>query len=762
MAEPVRPPSSARRLRALFSPDPGSTATGKTCTDPDRCRALRGPARARRPSPGRRARWAGLGLLAACAAAVAEDTVVISGKTGADASVAGFGPQAVARSPFQASAFGATTLADNGVQGLAGLTRLSANTSDAYNAEGYWPGLSVRGFALDNRFNYRRDELPINAETAIALDNKERVELLAGTSGLQAGTSAPGGLVDLVVKRPTLSLQQARLAWRGAGSVLAAMDWSQRLGSSQQFGLRVNAAAEQLDPMVRDSRGRRQLLAAAVDLHLPEGGLLEAEVEHSRQRQPSVAGFSLLGDEVPDAGRIDRRLNLNRQPWSGPVEMRSRTASLRWQQPLSGTLRLHVHAMQQQLDSDDRTAFPYGVYGTDYGCPLWCDRFAPDGSFSYWEYLSLDERRRSRALDIGVRGQARLGAGGPLVHGTLGVLRSSYRARLQDQVFDLAGTGRIDGSLDTPASPGYTDANTQRDEHSTEPYVRGQVALTPGMTLWAGLRHVRLDRASERTSPADDGLRATRYRQHAASPWLALSVDLGRQTMAYASWGRGLESDVAPNRSRYTNAGQALPALASRQFEAGIRHDQAEVPWSLALFDIQRPQSADIGDCDVARSCTRQPDGHARHRGAEAQLGLRHGAWHWQGSAMWLRARRTGSVTPGIEGTRPVNVPATSLRSSLTWRAPRHTALELTGSLVAEGDRLIVPGDRNLRLPGWVRSDLALRWQVPQGSAIWTWRAGVDNVFDRKAWKESPYQFGHVYLYPLAVRTWRASVDVVY
>ena len=60
----------------------------------------------------------------------------------------------------------------------------------------------MRGFVLDNRFNFRRDGLPINAETSIPLDNKERIEILKGTSGIQAGTSAPGGLVNYVVKRP--------------------------------------------------------------------------------------------------------------------------------------------------------------------------------------------------------------------------------------------------------------------------------------------------------------------------------------------------------------------------------------------------------------------------------------------------------------------------------------------------------------------------------------------------------------------------------
>jgi len=124
----------------------------------------------------------------------------------------------------------------------------------------------VRGFVIDNRFNYRRDGLPINAETRIALDNKDRVEILKGTSGLQAGTSAPGGLVNFVVKRPTdLASRSAFLGWQQNGSLTGAVDISHRFGASDAFGLRLNAAAERLDPPVRDAKGNRHLLALAGD-----------------------------------------------------------------------------------------------------------------------------------------------------------------------------------------------------------------------------------------------------------------------------------------------------------------------------------------------------------------------------------------------------------------------------------------------------------------------------------------------------------------
>ena len=39
-----------------------------------------------------------------------------------------------------------------------------------------------------------------------------------------------------------------------------------------------------------------------------------------------------------------------------------------------------------------------------------------------------------------------------------------------------------------------------------------------------------------------------------------------------------------------------------------------------------------------------------------------------------------------------------------------------------------------------------------------SWTLGVDNVFDRRFWRESPYQFGHIYLYQGAPRTVRIAL----
>lgn len=669
--------------------------------------------------------------------------------------VGGFGETPVAKLPLQAQVISAERLRDLGVDALSGLTLLDASVGDAYNSQGYVSYLKVRGYDLDNRFNYRRDGLPINAETALALGNKSSVELLKGTSGMQAGTSAPGGLVNLVVKRPNGNFTTLGLEFSERGTVEASVDLSRRFGTDQAFGLRLNASGASLRPELRDAKGDRQLLALAGDWRATPDTLVEAEFEWNRQSQPSQPGFSLLGNSLPSARQIDPRINLNNQPWTQPVVFDNQHASLRLTQRLNADWKAQAHLGLQRLKTDDRLAYPFGC--SESAEVYWADRYCPNGNFDVYDFRSENERRNTDALDLSLSGRFSTGA---LRHElSTGLLLSRFETRGQTRRNDGPGTGNINGRLVASGLPAGTDEMTLRDERSTEFYLRDAVQLDawlPGLKAWAGLRHTRLQRESVQT----DGSRATDYAQSFSTPWLGLSQALSPELMVYASWGQGIESEVVPNRSRYQRPGQALPALKSRQLELGLKSGSSTVDWGLAFFDIKRPQWRDFGDCDsTPLSCERRADGIARHRGLEAQADLK-----WQGggllaSAMKLQARQRGSEIASLNGLKPANVPETTLKLQGRQQIAALPGLQLQLGLVYEGERAVLP-DNSLRIPGWTRLDAGARYeQALAGGQLLTWRLGVDNLADRRAWKESPYQYGHVYLYPLAPRTFRVSVE---
>ncbi len=662
------------------------------------------------------------------------------------ADVTGFGDVPLKEVPISATVIDRRQVEASGARRLADLTQFDASVSDAYNAPGYWDFVSIRGFTLDNRFNFRREGLPISAETTIPLDNKERIEILKGTSGIQSGTSAPGGLVNYAVKRPTeKDLREVRLEAASRSSLLAAVDLGGRFGTDRALGYRLNVAQERLRPLVHNLDGQRSVVALATDWRISRDSVLEGELEWSHKSQASQVGLSMLGSKLPPP--MDPRLNLNNQPWVQPSIFDAITGTLRFSQALGRDWRWSAQAGTQHLASDDFTAFPFGC-STEGNF----DRYCSDGTFDYYDFRSANEKRRLNAASLNLKGKLVSGA---ITHDlSFGLLTSKVRNRFQDQAFNLVGLGNIQGTALVPADPALTIPSTNRDERSVELSAQDAIRWGEQFTTWLGVRHTRLRRESVLT----DGSTGTSYQQNLTTPWLAASYKIDPETTAYASWGQGIESQVVPNNSAlYTNPGVALPALKSRQFEIGIKGGTAPLAWQLAWFDIKRP-ATNIDFCNRTFSlCTGQFDGRAVHRGLEASTQWTQGSWRLGAGATVLDAKRQGTeLEPAANGKRPPNVPNVVLRAQAGWKLASVPGLELQGQLSHEGRRAVL-ADESVMLPAWTRFDAALRYETKLGGTATSWSLGVDNLANKRYWRESPYQFGHVYLYPGAARTFRVS-----
>ena len=694
---------------------------------------------------------AALLFAAACSAHAQQQSAlpeitVSEGTAAPQADVSGFGDVPLRELPISATVIDSQQLQARGARRLADLTQFDASVTDAYNSAGYWDYLTVRGFVLDNRFNYRREGLPISAETSIPLDNKERIEILRGTSGIQAGTSAPGGLVNYVVKRPTdQDLRTVRIETTSRGSLLGAIDLGGRFGENRQFGYRINVASENLKPLTHNLDGNRNLFSLAADWRITRDSVLEFEIEQSRKTQPSQNGYSLLGSVLP--APVDPRINLNNQPWSQPSVFKALTGTVRFSQALNADWRWSAQIGQQRLKSDDRLAYAFGC-----GAEGNYDRYCSDGTFDFYDFRSDNERRTLTAGSINLKGNVTTGS----VRHELGfgLLQSRVRNRFDNQAYNYAGTGNIWGTAIVPPAPDATTPQTNRDERSTEFSVQDAIRWNDRFTTWLGARHTRLDRSSI----GNDGSNPTGYKQDVTTPWIAASYAIQPGLLAYASWGRGVESQVVPNRiSQYSNAGQALPALRSRQWELGLKGGNDAFNWQLAWFDISRP----LTNIDLCTGlCEVRNDGKAVHRGLEAGAQWNQGPWRVGGSVTLIDAKRRGSTAdPALNGQSPTNVPKQVLRAQTAYRFASVPGLEVAGQLSYEGRRNVLP-DGSVTLPSWTRVDAVLRYDTKLRGANASWTLSVDNLFDRRYWKESPYQFGHVYLFPGAPRTLRLGLSV--
>lgn len=217
------------------------------------------------------------------------------------------------------------------------------------------------------------------------------------------------------------------------------------------------------------------------------------------------------------------------------------------------------------------------------------------------------------------------------------------------------------------------------------------------------------------------------------SPWLynaSLRADLSPRLSVYVASQRGLEdSGVAPENA--TNRSAQLPAARSTGYEGGLRWKIHGGQLVASVFQITKPYFTFDGAGAFVQS------GQVRHRGAEASLSGHIGKrFNIVAGAVALQPRVTGPAA--ANGKRPAGAPDLYAKVDMNYRTDLFGGLTPTAALTYTGRRAVgaAPlGGRQLMLPGMAMVDLGLRQQFKVGKVPASFRAVMQNVFDKHAWK---------------------------
>lgn len=185
--------------------------------------------------------------------------------------------------------------------------------------------------------------------------------------------------------------------------------------------------------------------------------------------------------------------------------------------------------------------------------------------------------------------------------------------------------------------------------------------------------------------------------------WLwnaALALHLAESVTVYGATTRGLEeSGTAPGNA--ANANEVLPALRTRQWEAGLR---ASLPLGLravaAWFDLEKPYFETDSRDNIYRVL-----GTVRHRGIEVSLaGAPLPGVSVVAGAVLLDAEVTGeAVEERRIGAKPIGRTSTMVDASLDWRPAGQDRLSFDMRLLYEGKR---------------EADVLNRFTIPQRATI--------------------------------------------
>jgi len=670
------------------------------------------------------------------------DTVTVTGAAASgyragSASVGGFDEAPLLETPASISVIGSEQLADQQARLLSDVLRGDASVGDAYAPLGYYENFNIRGFALNAASSYKLNGSTLTGEQNVALENKERVEVLKGLAGLQSGVAAPGGLVNYVTKRPA-DVRSATVATNQDGERYLAVDAGTWLGSERPFGLRVNAAHEDSRPYVEHAEGRRDFFSLASDWEITPRALLQLDAEYQQKAQRSVPGYQLLGGSRVPHGASRRRL-LGYQAWADPVRIDSLNLVGRFEYRFNDSWRGELSASRSRAAIDDNSAFPYG--------------FAANGDYDIYDFRQDDVYRNDewQALLKGRFDTAGLGH-----QLTLG---SSYLKRVRDNndgVNAWVGTGNIYSSR-VPAYPqaGLDEGHVYRslDSRQLGLFATDRIALNERWQVILGGRQVHLN---ESTYAADG--QTTRHTDR--SLWLpnaALVYQPQPDLALYTSYSEGL-SQGGTAYWPASNQGEVLPPTRSRQVEVGAKYDWRRLSFTAAVFRIR--QDYQFNQPDGAGGFTFIQRGQQENTGIElGASGLVTDRLNLAASLAAIRARLVGTGTAAYEGHQVLNVPR--LRASLTadYAIPGLNGLAVLGGAQYSASKT-VNRQGTVSVPGYVVVDVGARYTTHIEGYDTTFRLTVDNLFDRYYWRDVSEYTGDGYLFLGAPRTARLAATV--
>lgn len=613
--------------------------------------------------------------------------------------------------PFSISTYTASLIKDQQATTVGDVLERDSSVRSTGQTGGIVDSFFIRGFPVGEG---NLGELAFDGVYGVAsnyrvfTDYAERIEVVKGPGALLYGmspNSAVGGVINVVPKR-SLDEDLTRVtATYGQDLQLGThIDLSRRFGEDRRFGVRVNGRAQQGDTVI--DKQSRDVGVSAISLDY-QGDRLRTSLDLIAQQEQFDAASRpfLIAPGVPIPHAANGRTNVS-QAW-GWSKTRDESALLGGEYDVNDALTLFAHAgggKSNVARLSDQTPTIVNTAGDTSSIP------------GYYKF-----KVRRYTVDTGAR--LRFDTG-PISHSTtLQVTR--YRDELSRGIISgppilsniYHPISRPEVDIPTPATP-----KVSATELSGVAVADTLSMLDQRLQVTVGLRKQTIrsnnyDAAGAVTTAYDDG-KTTPLFGAVVRPWDHVSF--------YYNYLEGLsKGDIAPATA--SNAGQIFAPYVSRQHEVGVKLDYGTVMSTLALFQITKPSGELSGTTFAVQ-------GEQRNRGLELNVSGEAGrGTRLLGGVTLLDAQLTKSAVAANRGNTPVGVPKVQANLWAEWDVPWVEGLTLTSGALYTASQYVNQANTQQLAP-WTRFDMGVRYSTRIAQRPTTFRATVQNVFDREYW----------------------------
>ncbi|WP_304165656.1 TonB-dependent siderophore receptor [Lonsdalea britannica] len=618
-------------------------------------------------------------------------------------------PQAVNVVPQQVLQDWSATNIDEALYNVSGITQSNTlgGTQDA---------LIKRGFG-DNRDGSIFHDGVRSIQARNFTPTSERVEVLKGPASMLFGMGEPGGVINVITKKPELVQKTHIEGWNssfnGGGGQLDVT------GPISDSGLayRMIVDHDETDYWRNFGRNRQTTLAPSL-MWYGEDTTLRVAYEHQEYLTPFDRGTvidSRTGKpvDVPRDRRFDESYNATRGDQDTLTFQADHNLSDRWKTSLT-----YAYSRNRYNDNQAR-ATKYNA--TTGALTRQADSTGYAHSQSQAVQLTLngdiDWGQTNHQLLFGVDHEADRTYRGDMIRGTAVTNFNVYNP--------------VYGLLPASTSVSAADSDQRENVDSTGVFMQDAIRLNANWMLLGGLRYDHFDVMSGKGRPFVANTDGSYGR---LVPRAGIVYNLTSYSSLYASYSESFK----PNTSIATQIG-ALPPELGKSYEIGAKLDLPNrITANIALFDIHKRNvmvSEDVGGETVTRTA-----GKVRSQGVELDMaGKLTDSLSLIGSYAYTDARVTSD--PDNNGNRMPN-------------AARHTAsLFLTqdfGNLgLHAGDNLRVgagaryvgrrAGDaaNSFTLDDYTVADAFVSYSLPIHGYAVKWQLNVKNLFDKTYYPSS-------------------------
>lgn len=579
---------------------------------------------------------------------------------------------------------------------------------------------TIRGFET---FDYYREGVRFQSANTQAgrreMANLERIEVLKGPASILYGRIQPGGMINLVPKKPQAdpyySIQQQVGSYN---FYRTALDATSKLNESGSLLYRFNMSYENSGSFREFIQNDRAFFAPVVQWKLSDRTQITFDAEYYKGKVRSDFGTVVIGNR-PANLPIERNLgeSFTKAKYEGIL------AGFNWSHEFNSQWKLQHRAYVQSTTEDDQNAIPLTLQADNQTL----DRF-------FAGFQGNKHKTYTTSLDLTGHFDA-LGAKHTLLVGGDYYYFKNTATLVDNFAFPAIDIlNPVHGG--SPTRDPADDFGLNLKENWFGLYLQDQVELPFHLHLLAGLRY---DNAEKSNTSTFGGVQTSKTsRQDKVTPRVGL---LWQPIKELAFYGNYVEGFGVPNLGSRGADGVPLKAETSQQWEAGIKTDLFDGRWSatLAYFDLTK-QNIATGHPDpvLAALGVSVQTGEARNKGIEMDIvgevlpGL---------DVIANYAFTNSEITQTNEGTTGNRFPNVPKHAGSLWTTYRFQEQALKGWKVGAG--LLARGERqgnnenDYQMPGYVLVNLMASYTMRVGATRLTAQVNVDNLLGQEYFPSS-------------------------